>query len=88
MASPVAERTGALKLPQDVEDLITWKAGESVPYLALVNTFEAISKVGGRLDKEAQFCRLFRAVMATTPGPVSQAAAVWVTVIMPAVYCV
>jgi hypothetical protein len=48
--------------------MITWKKGESVPYLALVDTFEAISKVSGRLDKEALFCRLFRAVIASTPG--------------------
>lgn len=52
----------------DVSDTITWKAGESIPYLALVNTFEAISKVGGRLDKESLFCKLFRAIISTTPG--------------------
>jgi DNA ligase N terminus len=51
----------------DFSDLITWKAGESIPYLALVDTFESISKVGGRLDKESLFCRLFRAVISTTP---------------------
>lgn len=51
----------------DFSDIITWKAGESIPYLALVDTFESISKVGGRLDKESLFCRLFRAVISTTP---------------------
>jgi hypothetical protein len=51
----------------DFSDLITWKAGESIPYLALVDTFESVSKVGGRLDKESLFCRLFRAVISTTP---------------------
>lgn len=51
----------------DFSDMITWKAGESIPYLALVDTFESISKVGGRLDKESLFCRLFRAIISTTP---------------------
>ena len=51
----------------DFSDIITWKAGESVPYLALIDTFESISKVSGRLDKESLFCRLFRAIISTTP---------------------
>ena len=54
-------------ISSDIKDIITWKEGESIPYLALVDTFEAISKVSGRLDKESLFCRLFRAVIATTP---------------------
>lgn len=54
-------------LPADVEQIITWKRGEPVPYLALVEIFEQISKVGGRLDKENLFSRLFRAVISTTP---------------------
>ena len=58
----------ASSISKDIEELITWKKGESVPYLALVETFEAISKVGGRLEKEGLFCRLFRAVIASTPG--------------------
>jgi hypothetical protein len=32
-------------VPDEISELIIWKAGESVPYLALANTFEAISKV-------------------------------------------
>lgn len=54
-------------LPADVEKIITWKSGEPVPYLALVEIFEQISKVGGRLEKENLFSRLFRAVISTTP---------------------
>lgn len=54
-------------LPADVEKIITWKAGEPVPYLALVEIFEQISQVSGRLEKENLFSRLFRAVISTTP---------------------
>ena len=57
----------AVTVSADVSNIITWKAGESVPYLALVNTFEAISKVSGRLEKESLFCKLFQAVISTTP---------------------
>ena len=42
--------------------------GRECAVLGAVDTFEAISKVSGRLDKEALFCRLFRAVIASTPG--------------------
>lgn len=55
-------------LPADIQRIITWKVGEPVPYLAIVETFEEISKVSGRLDKENLFARLFRAVIATTPA--------------------
>ena len=66
IANDEAAATAAINA--DVSDIITWKAGESIPYLALVNTFEAISKVSGRLDKESLFCKLFRAIICTTPG--------------------
>lgn len=33
----------------------------------MVETFEEISQVGGRIEKENIFARLFRAVIATTP---------------------
>lgn len=55
-------------VPKDVSEIITWKSGESIPYSALVDTFDAISRVSGRLDKENLFCRLFRAVILTTPA--------------------
>jgi DNA ligase 1 len=54
-------------LPADVQKIISWKAGEPVPYMAVCETFEEISKVSGRLEKESLFTRLFRAVIATTP---------------------
>lgn len=62
------ETVATTAINADVSDIITWKAGESIPYLALVNTFEAISKVSGRLDKESLFCKLFRAIISTTPA--------------------
>lgn len=39
-----------------------------VPYLALVRTFDEVSQVSGRIDKENLFEKLFRAVMVTSPG--------------------
>lgn len=45
----------------------TWEAGAPVPYLALVETFDAISNVSGRLDKENLFSRLFQQVIQKTP---------------------
>ena len=47
---------------------ISWFSGESVPYAALVETFDLISKAPGRLDKESLFCKLFLAVIRTTPA--------------------
>jgi DNA ligase-1 len=55
-------------LPSDVQKIITWKAGEPVPYMVLVEIFEEISRVSGRLEKENLFAKLFRAVIATTPA--------------------
>ena len=39
-----------------------------VPYLALVRTFDEVSHVSGRIDKENLFEKLFRAVLLTSPG--------------------
>ena len=64
---PTSVPVSAVTVSADISNIITWKAGESVPYLALVNTFEAISKVSGRLEKESLFCKLFQAVISTTP---------------------
>lgn len=54
-------------IPKEVENIITWKKGDKVPYSAIVQTFDAASKVSGRLDKEHIFTNLFRAVLFTTP---------------------
>ena len=67
VASVKGKGIGLTAAPTDFSDIITWKVGESIPYLALVNTFEAISKISGRLEKESFFCRLFRAIISTTP---------------------
>jgi hypothetical protein len=55
-------------LPNEIKKMVSWKAGESIPYSVLVNTFEDISKVSGRLDKENYFARLFSAIMVTCPS--------------------
>jgi DNA ligase N terminus len=68
VASVKSKGVGLTVVSTDFSDIITWKAGESIPYLALVNTFEAISKISGRLEKESFFCRLFRAIISTTPS--------------------
>ena len=59
--------TDSADIPKDVADIITWEAGEKVPYQAVCNCFEAVASVSGRLDKEAAFARLFRAVILTSP---------------------
>lgn len=48
-------------IPSDLRDIITWKMGDRIPYSAICNTFEKISQVSGRLEKEMLFCKLFRA---------------------------
>ena len=55
-------------IPVSLSVNITWKVGERVPYLALVNTFEKIENISSRLEKENLFCNLFRSVILTTPG--------------------
>ncbi|KAJ1422633.1 hypothetical protein B484DRAFT_398989 [Ochromonadaceae sp. CCMP2298] len=54
--------------PTEVQELITWKAGEAVPYLAVASMFEEVAKTSGRLEKENLFAKLMRAVMVTTPA--------------------
>jgi hypothetical protein len=51
-----------------LENIITWSKGEPIPYKAIVETFEKVSSLSGRLDKEECFCKLFRAVICTTPN--------------------
>ena len=55
-------------IPADLADMITWKCGESVPYQVVVDTFDKVASVTGRLDKENLFCKLFRCVIVTTPA--------------------
>lgn len=55
------------EIPADLQSFITWKKGEPIPYLAVVNTFEEISKVSGRIDKENLLSRLFSAILVTNP---------------------
>jgi DNA ligase-1 len=55
------------EMPKDVSSLITWKEGENVPFSALVETFDKISNVSGRLEKEGLFIKLYRAIMASSP---------------------
>jgi DNA ligase 1 len=58
-------------IPSDLNDFVSWKVGDRIPYSAVCNTFEMISQVSGRLDKEACFTRLFRAVALTYPSDLS-----------------
>jgi DNA ligase-1 len=46
---------------------ITWNEGESVPYYKIVDIFEEISAVSGRLDKEHLMSKLFTAVLTSSP---------------------
>jgi len=55
-------------VPKELESIITWKAGEKVPYAAVVDCFERVAGVSGRLDKENMLARLFRAVILTSPA--------------------
>jgi DNA ligase-1 len=55
-------------LPKELESLVTWKAGEKVPYAAVVDCFERVSAVSGRLEKENLLARLFRAIILTSPS--------------------
>jgi len=54
--------------PSELESLITWDKGQTVPYLALVDTFEKIAATSGRLEKESLLCNLFRSAILTTPA--------------------
>eukprot|EP01038_Epipyxis_sp_PR26KG_P009272 gene9272-12491_t len=58
---------GSATIAQDLASIITWKEGEHIPYIALVDTFESISSVSGRIEKENYFAKLYKAVIVTTP---------------------
>lgn len=55
-------------IPKDANKLITWTIGENVPYANIVGTFEEISKVSGRIEKENLLSNLFSAVLCSSPN--------------------
>eukprot|EP01033_Poteriospumella_lacustris_P011400 gene11400-8114_t len=50
------------------QKFVTWSEGESVPYAKVVEVFEEIAAVSGRLEKENLMSKLFTAVLTTTPA--------------------
>lgn len=52
----------------DINGIITWKAGQPVPYSFLANTFEAIAETSKRLSIIHTLATAFRAILATTPA--------------------
>lgn len=55
------------EVSNEIRKLVTWKSDESIPYSVIVNTFEDISKVSGRIEKENYLSRLFSAVILSAP---------------------
>ena len=56
-----------IKIPKDVQDLITWKPGESVPYSILAKEFDEIEGISGKNDIIELASRYFLAILLTTP---------------------
>jgi DNA ligase-1 len=59
-------------MPKEVQTFVkSWShkynEDEALPYSVVVNIFEEISKVSGRIDKENLFSKLFSAILATNP---------------------
>ena len=54
-------------LGNSIKNIITWKAGEKIPFASLVATFESIAAKSGRLEKEDLFANFFTACILTTP---------------------
>lgn len=52
----------------DLDALVTWKAGEPVPFSLLASTFEAIADTTKRLERTGILINAFRAVIAATPA--------------------
>lgn len=50
----------------DLDSLVTWKAGDPVPFSLLASTFEAIADTTKRLERTGILINAFRAVVATT----------------------
>lgn len=46
---------------------VTWSDNEPVPYCRVVDAFEEISNLSGRIDKENAMSKLFTAVAVSTP---------------------
>jgi hypothetical protein len=55
------------KISPDLQAIITWKQNEPVPYSAVAAAFDKIASTSSRLEKESTLCKLFRAVIITTP---------------------
>lgn len=72
-SNPIESADAAEKqeIPVELQSMITWAKGESVPYLALVETFEKIGATTGRIEKENILANLFRCIILTTPSDLS-----------------
>jgi DNA ligase-1 len=55
------------EISSSIRNIITSSADQPLPYSALVDTFEAVASVSGRLEKENHLCKLFAAVMVYCP---------------------
>ena len=59
--------TSKFKIPSDVKDLITWKAGEPIPFASLAKELDEIEKLSGKLEIIDIASRYFLSVLLTTP---------------------
>lgn len=50
-----------------ISAFVTWADNEPVPYCRVVDAFEEISNLSGRIDKENAMSKLFTAVAVSTP---------------------
>jgi hypothetical protein len=57
----------SVDIPSNLQGIITWKAGEDVPYSAVAAAFDKIAATTSRLEKESILAKLYRAVTLTTP---------------------
>jgi hypothetical protein len=55
------------EISSPIRNVITSSADQPLPYSTLVDTFEAVASVSGRLEKENHLCKLFAAVMVYCP---------------------
>eukprot|EP00968_Pinguiococcus_pyrenoidosus_P024194 scaffold4390_cov264-Pinguiococcus_pyrenoidosus.AAC.1 len=61
-----AKKSGDARSRGDIE-APSWEAGSPVPYAALVEVFEAVEEVSGRLEIQDLVCNFQRQVVAATP---------------------
>lgn len=54
-------------IPNELQSIVTWKALEPVPYSAVAAAFDKIAATSSRLEKESTLCKLYRAIVLTTP---------------------